>query len=159
MPEPTVDVPNNSCGGATVGACALALVLAFPVLVAAQAWPRTPIALWGDRIAVGGDVTATYGSDDRGYFNYTDYESSALRRLRGSLLLSVSTGPHVAWLAELRAASDDGLGLYAAFVRVTPWPKRSVALQAGRVPPVFGSFARRGYAHENPLVGEPLAYQ
>ena len=31
------------------------------------------------RVTVGGDVSASFGSDDPGFFNYTDYEHSALR--------------------------------------------------------------------------------
>jgi hypothetical protein len=32
-------------------------------------------------------------------------------------------------------------------------------VQAGRIPPVFGSFGRRSYGTDNPLIGYPLAYQ
>ena len=32
-------------------------------------------------------------------------------------------------------------------------------IQAGRIPPVFGAFARRTYGADNPLIGYPLAYQ
>ena len=36
---------------------------------------------------------------------------------------------------------------------------RAFDIQAGRVPPTFGAFARRIYASDNPLIGYPLAYQ
>src|SRR5256886_9040457 len=32
-------------------------------------------------------------------------------------------------------------------------------IQAGRVPPTFGAFARRAYVSDNFLIGYPLAYQ
>ena len=34
-----------------------------------------------------------------------------------------------------------------------------IDIQAGRIPPTFGAFARREYGAGNPLIGYPLAYQ
>jgi hypothetical protein len=47
----------------------------------------------------------------------------------------------------------------ALYVRVTPFPGRSLDLQAGLVPPVFGAFGRNAYGDEGPFIGFPLAYQ
>jgi hypothetical protein len=49
--------------------------------------------------------------------------------------------------------------VYALYLRLRPWSSRAFDLQAGLVPPVFGSFARRRYALDNPLPSLPLAYQ
>jgi len=47
-------------------------------------------------------------------------------------------------------------GLY---LRLRPLRDHDLDLQAGRIPPVFGSFARRSYSAANPLIGLPLGYQ
>lgn len=39
------------------------------------------------------------------------------------------------------------------------WPHRAVAVQAGRIPPVFGADGRQAYAADRLLIGSPLAYQ
>ena len=38
------------------------------------------------------------------------------------------------------------------------WQDRPFTILAGRIPPVFGAFARRDYGEVNPLIGLPLAY-
>ena len=48
----------------------------------AQTLPSEPIALADGRVTVSGDVSASFGSRDPGFFDYTDYEHSALRLLR-----------------------------------------------------------------------------
>ena len=47
---------------------------------------------------------------------------------------------------------------YALYVRVQPLADRPLFVQAGRIPPVFGAFARQQYGAGNPLIGMPLAY-
>jgi hypothetical protein len=139
-------------------ACAAILVSAVSP-ASAQVWPRGTVSAFDGRLTIGGDLSATYGGDDPGYFNDTDYGSNTLRRSRASLLVEVAPNRRVAWLGEARIGTDHGLDIYAAYMRLTPWPDRALALQAGRIPPVFGSWSRRGYAAENPLIGEPVLYQ
>jgi hypothetical protein len=127
--------------------------------------------LSGGRVTLGGGVSATFSctrssqsdaggcADDVGFFNYTDYEHSALRMLRVDFTGSVKAGEHVTLLGEVRSENIDTLRPYALYVRVRPWSARAFALQVGRVPPVFGSFTRRSYPSENLLIGYPLAYQ
>ena len=67
----------------------------------AQTLPAEPIALADGRVTVGGDVSATFGSSDPGFFNYTDYDHSALRMLRIDLAGSAKIGPHVTLLGEI----------------------------------------------------------
>src|SRR5439155_25216502 len=62
-------------------------------------------------------------------------------------------------LTSQRPTKADGLVPNAPSDRVGPWPARDIDIQAGRMPPTFGAFARRTYANDNPLVGYPLAYQ
>ena len=45
----------------------------------AQDSPDRPLTVADGRVTVGGDVTLTAGTDDPGYFNFTDYGRSALR--------------------------------------------------------------------------------
>jgi hypothetical protein len=125
----------------------------------AQTLPSEPIALAGGRVTVGGDVSASYGSADPGFFNYTDYEHSALRILRIDVSAAVKAGPHFTLLGELRSENLGGVHPYALYVRIRPWTARDLDIQVGRVPPTFGAFARRTYASDNPLISYPLAYQ
>jgi hypothetical protein len=137
----------------------------------AQTLPSEPLVFGGGRVALGGNISGTFGcarddltgggscADDTGFFNYTDYEHSALRMLRLDLAASVNLGDRLAVLSEFRSENADTVRPYALYVRLRPWPTRGFALQAGRVPPTFGAFARRLYPSDNPLVGYPLAYQ
>jgi hypothetical protein len=124
-----------------------------------QTLPSEPIALAGGRVTIGGDVSATYGSPDPGYFDYTDYSHSALRLLRIDVSAALNAGEHVTLLGEVRTENLGKFRPYAAYVRIRPWTKRNIDVNVGRVPPTFGAFARRTYANDNPLIGYPLAYQ
>ncbi len=128
-------------------------------LAGAQTLPSEPIALADGRVTVSGDVSAGYGSEDAGFFNYTDYEHSALRLLRVDLTAAVKAGPHFTLLGEVRTENLGSVRPYALYLRIRPWTTRDFDIQVGRVPPTFGAFARRTYANDNPLIGYPLAYQ
>ena len=145
-------------------ACALLVATFAAPTAGAQDWPDRPVSLAGGRVTVGGDATLTVGTTDSGFFNFTDYERSALRLVRFDVIATLRANAHVSCLAELRAEGDsfDGhwtAGTYAAYVRVQPWTARAFEIQAGRIPPAFGAFTRRAYATDNPLIGYPLAYQ
>jgi hypothetical protein len=139
------------------------LLLSFAAVAArasAQALPEGPIRAFDGRVVVSGEVIATAGnSDDIAFFNYTDYEHNALRMMR----LGISGVYHPStWLAlvgELRSEDFGHPTPYAAYVQVRPWRNRAFDIQAGRIPPAFGAFGRRGYGTGNPLIGYPLAYQ
>lgn len=125
----------------------------------AQTLPDGPIVLADGRVTFGGDVSLTVGPEDPGFFNYTDYEHSALRMLRVDFSGLVKAGEHVSFLGEIRTENVDTVEPYALYVRIRPWTGRNFDIQAGRLPPTFGAFGRRTYAPDNPLIGYPLAYQ
>jgi len=127
--------------------------------VHAQTLPSEPIALAGGRVTVSGDVSAGFGSEDVGFFDYTDYSNSALRLLRIDVSAAVKAGPHFTVLGEVRTENLGQVKPYALFLRIRPWMARDFDIQVGRVPPTFGAFTRRTYANDNPLIGYPLAYQ
>jgi hypothetical protein len=135
------------------------VVVASAAGARAQTLPSEPIALADGRVTVGGDVSATFGSRDPGFFNYTDYEHSALRLLRIDVSAAAKAGPHFSLLGEVRSENVDSLRAYALYARIRPWTGRDFDIQVGRIPPTFGAFARRAYANDNPLIGYPLAYQ
>ena len=135
------------------------LLLCAARLADAQALPSEPISLANGRVVVSGDVSAGYGSEDPGFFNYTDYNHSALRLLRLDLTAAVKAGPHFTLLGEIRTENLGTVRPYALYLRIRPWTTRDFDIQVGRVPPTFGAFARRTYANDNPLIGYPLAYQ
>ena len=136
------------------------LALALPASARAQTLPAGPIEFADGHVTVAGDVSAGWGTDDTGaYFNYTDYDHSALRMLRVDVTAKATANEHLSFLAELRTENVDSFEAYALYVRVKPWTNHDVDIQAGRIPPTFGAFARRTYPADNPLIGYPLAYQ
>ena len=138
---------------------------------AGQTLPYEPIVFGGGRVTIGGDVSATFScaaSDreeadwcpgDGGFFNYTDYEHSALRLLRVGVTAAVKAGNRLSILGEIRSENAGTPQPYALYVRIRPWTSRAFDVQVGRVPPTFGAFARRPYPADNVLIGYPLAYQ
>ncbi len=141
--------------GATL-ACALTLGGAA---ARAQGLPSEPVSFADGHVTISGDVSASFGTNDTGFFNYTDYEHSALRLFRVDLASAVKLNDRVSVLGEIRFENSGPVRPYAFYVRVRPWATRAIDIQAGRVPPTFGAFARRIYASDNLLIGYPLAYQ
>jgi hypothetical protein len=137
--------------------CALALSRQLPAR--AQALPSEPVSIANGRVTLSGDVSGSVGGADTGFFNYTDYDHSALRVFRVDLTTAVKLNGHVSLLGEVRTENVGPLQAYAFYLRVRPWTERAFDIQAGRVPPTFGAFTRRIYPSENPLIGYPLAYQ
>ena len=126
----------------------------------AQLLPAGPIELARGTVTVSGDVTGTFGArDDTAFFNFTDYETNALRMFRVSLSGMWRPTGRFAFVSEIRSEDLKNVFAYALYARVRPWPNRAFDIQVGRIPPVFGAFARRSYSSDNPLIGYPLAYQ
>ena len=136
------------------GSAVLAAALAATAAAAGAEPPAEP-----RRLALGAELSASVGPEDRGFFNYTSYEDSTQRLARLSLTVEWHAAERLALLGEVR---DENLGrprVYALYARVRPWRDRSFDVQAGLIPPVFGAFSRRRYGGDNPLIGDPLAYQ
>ena len=161
-----------SCGSRlTILTIGVGMIMSHCLPTEAQILPSSPIVFGDGRLTIGGDVSAAFGcghstapgvpacAEDIGFFNYTDYEHSALRMVRIDIAGSLKAGERLTFLGEVRAENADTLEPYALYLRIRPWSTRAFALQVGRVPPVFGSFARRPYPSENLLIGYPLAYQ
>jgi hypothetical protein len=145
---------------ALIVAAALAItVLAGFGRASAQSWPTQPLSLFDGRVRVAADASLTYGSPDPGWFTYTDYDTDALRRARAGVTVEARVSRRIALLAEVRAESGVGIRPYSWYLRFTPIDSGAVSIQAGRIPPVFGAYARRSYPHDNPLIGDPLVYQ
>jgi hypothetical protein len=121
--------------------------------------PSQPVTFGGGRVVIGGDAAASIAPEDTGFFNYSDYEHSTLREFRAGLSASIRAGDRVSILGELRTENFDRIRPFALYVRIRPWRGRRFDIQAGRIPPTFGSFTRQAYGHDNPLIGYPLAYQ
>jgi len=134
-----------------------AVAAAALVAIATAAAAEPPVQ--ARRLALGVELSAAVGPEDRGFFNYTSYQDSAHRLARLSLTAEWHIAERVALLGEVR---DENLGrprVYALYARVRPWRDRPFDIQAGLIPPVFGAFSRRRYGSDNPLIGYPLAYQ
>jgi hypothetical protein len=138
---------------------ALCLVLAGAAAARAQVLPTEPISLGDGRLVIGAEVTASVAGEDPGFFNYTDYEYSAVRNLRVNVGAQVRANRWLQFLGELRIDHGTHIEPFAMYVRVRPWPDRRFDIQAGRVPPTFGAFSRMTYGSANLVIGIPLAYQ
>src|SRR5436305_8633053 len=106
---------------------ALIVVVALAAPLHAQTLPSGPIVLADGHLTLGGDVAVSFAPADPGFFNYTDYEESALRLLRLDLTAAVHAGDHVAVLADIRSenAFEDGFQAerpraYGLYVRIRP---------------------------------------
>lgn len=139
----------------------LALVVAGCLGAAAQTLPEGPVALLDGRLTLGGEAALTIGEpDESGYFNYTDYEHNALRMFRVAGSAVWRPLDRVALVGELRSEDLTALRAFAAYIQVRPFADRPFDIQAGRIPPAFGAFGRRGYdLGSGALGGYPLAYQ
>jgi hypothetical protein len=140
----------------TIVFCAL---LGVAATVHAQSLPSEPIAIAGGHVVIGGELTATAGPEDPGFFNYTDYEYNALRNLRIGVTTEVRAHARLQFLSEIHIDRGDPFNAFALYARIRPWPSRRLDIQVGRVPPTFGAFGRGGYSTGNILIGYPLGYQ
>lgn len=137
--------------------CALLLV-ACASRVAAQPATDGPGATPGERVSVGGELVATFGSEDPGFFNYATYAYEPLRNVRLMFDASVRPVRGIELLAQVRTDGLSQARMSALYLRIHPWAARRVDLQIGRVPTAFGLFGRNGYGGDMPLIGRPLAY-
>ena len=135
------------------------LCLAIAGGAGAQTLREEPVTLGGGRVVIGGDVAASISPEDLGFFNYTGYEVTTLRQLRLGVSGLFRIADRVSVLGELRSDNLRGIAPYGLYARVRPFSGRRIDVQIGRIPPTFGSFSRRAYSHDNPLIGYPLAYQ
>lgn len=157
--------------GGALATTALLVVALASLEANAQSLTSETISFANGRVTLGGDVSATFSctdseistssvcADDTGFFNYTDYEHSALRMVRIDLAASVRATRRLSFLAEVRTEDGDRLQPYALYARIRPWLSKPIDFQIGRVPPTFGAFTRSTYASDNLLIGYPLAYQ
>jgi hypothetical protein len=140
--------------------CRVILAIGCPVIATAQSVPSEPVRALDGRLVLSGEAAFTFSTpDNESYFNYTDYERNALQNLRLSLVGLWQPADRLAFVGELRTENFDGASAYAAYVRLRPWRNHNFDIQAGRIPPSFGSFGRRSYSSGRVLIGYPLAYQ
>ena len=142
-------------GGRALCAAALALC----ALAQARAAASPPLSFAGGRLRFAGQLTGNYGSDDEGYFNYGDYETSRLRLFRVDLGAELRFAEQASLLADVRSDNLGSPRVYALYLRLRPWAAHVLDLQAGLVPPVFGALPRRSYGVDEPLPSLPLVYQ
>jgi hypothetical protein len=155
-------MPISGRARATMRRCGLlawALVALTARTASAQILPEAPLSLIDGHLVVGGEASATVAPQDPGFFNYTSYEFSALRNVRLGVSAEIRANARVQVLGELRFDQGRVLEAYGLFVRVRPFAARQFDLQAGRIPPTFGSMSRTAYGTGNMLIGQPLAYQ
>jgi hypothetical protein len=138
---------------------ALGVWLLGAAVAEAQWLPTEPVSAADGRVVVGAEVSATFASEDPGFFNYTDYEYSALRNLRLGIAAEYRAARWLQVLGELRVDHGTHVEPAALYARIHPWPARRFDIQVGRIPATFGAFSRNTYGNDNLLIGTPLAYQ
>jgi hypothetical protein len=142
-----------------LGAATVVAILLSAGGAAAQGIPSEPVTLGGGRVVIGGDAAIAVAPEDEGFFNYSDYEQTTLRQFRVGVSAVVRLSDRISFLGELRSENLEYVTPFALYARIQPLPGRRLDIQIGRIPPTFGSFSRRSYSKENPLIGSPLAYQ
>jgi hypothetical protein len=135
------------------------ILCAVAASASAQSLPAEAVSIGDGRVVLGSEVSGTFGSRDPGFFNYSDYEHSALREFRASLSVLVRATERVSVLGEIRSDNLESPEAYALYARIRPFPGHRLDVQIGRIPPTFGTYSRLIYGHDNPLIGYPLAYQ
>lgn len=133
----------------------LAVVLVFGARPAMSQEQRS----FSERFSYGGEISGTISPEDPGFFNELEYERNLLRLIRFNFALEFRASDRLTFLTEIRSDNLDVPDPYALYVRIRPWRARAFDIQVGRIPPVFGQFARRRYDIDNPLIGTPLTYQ
>jgi hypothetical protein len=110
------------------------------------------------RISFGGEIALTGTPvEDTGFFNNTDYDVNAMRLVRLRMSAEWRATRSLSFVGDLRSENAAHVLTPSAYLR---WaPVRSVVIQAGRIPPVFGAFTRRPYGRDALTLGEPLGYQ
>lgn len=134
-------------------------VLLITTAAAAQSIPSEPLTFGGGRVVVGGDAAVAFAPKDEGFFNYSNYEQTTLRQVRFGMSAHVHVSDRISVLGELRSENFEYVTPFALYARIRPLPNKRLDVQIGRIPPTFGSFSRRTYGPDNPLIGSPLAYQ
>ena len=134
-------------------------MLGVAASTAAQTIPSEPVTFGGGRVVLGADAAVSLAPEDDGFFNYSNYEQTTLRQFRVGATALVRVSERVSILGELRSENLEYVSAFALYARIRPFPNRRLDIQVGRIPPTFGSFSRRTYGHDNPLIGHPLAYQ
>lgn len=132
---------------------------AAPGAAHAQPLPDRPFSWLDNRLTVSGDASASTAKFDDGWFNDLDYGANTLRLVTLGAGVQARLHPRLAVLGEVRVENTNTPRILALFARVRPWRDRPIDIQVGRIPPVFGTFGRRRYGTDNPLIGFPLAYQ
>jgi hypothetical protein len=145
--------------GCVLHGCVVLLLLVVAVPAVAQWLPEEPVSIAGGHVVFGAEASFTFGPEDPGFFNYTDYQFSALRNARLGVSAEVRANDYLQVLGELRLDHGRVLEAYGLYARVRPWPARRFDIQAGRVPTTFGLMSRASYGNQNILIGQPLAYQ
>jgi hypothetical protein len=138
---------------------ARSVLVVLCLLGAAPARAGEPLTFFGGRLRLGGEVSGTLAPEDQGYFNYSSYGVNNLRLFRVDVTAEARLASFASILADVRSDNLDSPRMYALYLRVRPWSGRAFDIQAGLVPPVFGSFPRRRYVYDNPLPSVPLVYQ
>ena len=136
-----------------------ALVLLAATGAAAQTIPSEPITFGEGRVVLSGDASLSISPKDEGFFNYSNYEQTTLRQFSVGMTGLFRLSDRLSLLGELRSDNLEYVTALALYARIRPIPDKQLDIQIGRIPPTFGSFSRRGYGHDNPLIGIPLAYQ
>ena len=148
---------RSACRALRAAGCAAALLTAADA--SAQSLPSEPLTFGDGRVVLGGDAAVSVAPEDEGFFNYSDYEQTTLRQVRFGMNAFVRVSDRIAVLGELRSENFDYVTPFALYARIHPLPNRRLDIQIGRIPPTFGSFSRRSYGHDSPLIGSPIAYQ
>lgn len=111
------------------------------------------------RWSLSGDLDWSISNAEDSSLNLTYYGNDVTRLLRVALFFDFHVSERAIVYLNVTSENAASPQLYGAFLRLAPWGGGDkLWVQAGRIPPAFGSFPERGYPIANPLVGYPLMY-
>jgi hypothetical protein len=140
------------------------IVLLAAVPAAAQTGTSSPSMFGGGRLTVAGDGALSISPHDDGYFNYSGEQYQLMRVARFDATMELRLAPRLSLLGGLRVLGAPSAERWIVrpqllLARIRPFQTLPFQVQAGLVPHVFGSYGRRAYGIDNPLIGLPLGYQ
>jgi hypothetical protein len=94
------------------------------------------------------------------YLNYFNRGDTNWDYLRTLLTLEAQASRQIAFIGDVLFAntSSEPLRIYGAYAYFHDFTSHDLAIQAGLLPLMIGTYGPRSYADKNPLIGTPLIY-
>ncbi len=140
----------------------------LPVSVVFSQEEEVPTELAGEEpemvenaVGVGGIVDVVHAEGSKPFLNNNTLGDNDFNNIRTLLNVQFTHGEKLRADVEVLFddASEDRIRLQGAFVTLFDLPDEKLNLMVGKIPNLFGNFAKREFSNVNPLIGQPLMRQ